>query len=273
MRSRCHNFRAKLEGMTRKQDIYNGDRSHQELVLLDSLQLTYPGWEEDVLEAENSHIRAVWTNFEHQIFKIQQKQKMHEGDRSHPRLRALDTLNLSYPDWQHDCSLAEKDHLHSWTASFQKKLDGMKEKQRIYSGFQSASSSSRSFSSPLSRLESLFYADNTLSDCIICSSKPRTHAFAPCGHLCICKQCITPCNGCCPICRSRNTTRQLVPILSSSKILQNKCVLCLDRDVTHAFVPCGHLAICSECVPTDRFHKECPVCHAHIYYIMKIFIS
>jgi len=42
--------------------------------------------------------------------------------------------------------------------------------------------------------------------CVICQSSPRHIAFAPCGHLCICRDCSNnPSIHTCPICRNSFT--------------------------------------------------------------------
>ena len=39
------------------------------------------------------------------------------------------------------------------------------------------------------------------SECTICLSEPRTHAFFPCGHLCVCETCAQAClQGARPAC-------------------------------------------------------------------------
>ena len=42
--------------------------------------------------------------------------------------------------------------------------------------------------------------------CVVCQSSPRHIAFAPCGHLCICRDCSNnPSINTCPICRNSFT--------------------------------------------------------------------
>lgn len=53
-------------------------------------------------------------------------------------------------------------------------------------------------------------------DCVICMDNPRTHAFVPCGHLCLCETCVgTVCQEHapplqCPLCKAGST--QLIQI-------------------------------------------------------------
>jgi hypothetical protein len=49
--------RDRFLGMINKQRLEMGDRSHSQIVLLDSLILSYPGYQKDVEHAERLHIR------------------------------------------------------------------------------------------------------------------------------------------------------------------------------------------------------------------------
>lgn len=46
------------------------------------------------------------------------------------------------------------------------------------------------------------------------------------------------------------------------------CVVCIDSDVTHAIVPCGHLCCCGKCAEAM---KECPICRGEKTAAIKIF--
>lgn len=41
-------------------------------------------------------------------------------------------------------------------------------------------------------------------NCVICLTNERTHAFIPCGHLCVCDEC-EPADNRCPLCRSKSS--------------------------------------------------------------------
>ena len=42
-----------------------------------------------------------------------------------------------------------------------------------------------------------------------------------------------------------------------------ECCVCLDKQTTHAFVPCGHLCVCSSCAELlMRVDARCPYCRA-----------
>ncbi|KAM5135904.1 baculoviral IAP repeat-containing protein 7 isoform 1-T1 [Mantella aurantiaca] len=48
------------------------------------------------------------------------------------------------------------------------------------------------------------------------------------------------------------------------------CKVCMDKDVSMVFVPCGHLVVCMDCAPSLR---HCPICRAAIRGSMRAFMS
>ncbi|NXE52735.1 BIR7B protein, partial [Casuarius casuarius] len=51
---------------------------------------------------------------------------------------------------------------------------------------------------------------------------------------------------------------------------ERMCKVCMDRDVSVVFVPCGHLVACAECAPNLRL---CPICRAVIRGSVRTFMS
>ncbi|NXD22174.1 BIR7B protein, partial [Spelaeornis formosus] len=51
---------------------------------------------------------------------------------------------------------------------------------------------------------------------------------------------------------------------------QRMCKVCMDRDVSVVFVPCGHLVACGECALNLR---RCPICRAVIQSSVRAFMS
>ncbi|GAV05583.1 hypothetical protein RvY_15687 [Ramazzottius varieornatus] len=51
---------------------------------------------------------------------------------------------------------------------------------------------------------------------------------------------------------------------------QRKCKICCDKEISIAFLPCGHLMVCSECAPLLR---TCPQCRLGIRGTLKTFLS
>jgi len=135
-----YQFKRSLEKMKRKQSMSVGDHSHEDLKFLDSLLVSFPGWEEELEQALKDHRNGV--NIDYYKFSLPERQRMCEGDRSHPRLVALDALTLTYPGWQEDIETAETKHLSQWEflihcsdgiyTAYQSYLDLLSSKQRAY---------------------------------------------------------------------------------------------------------------------------------------------
>ncbi|XP_053564847.1 baculoviral IAP repeat-containing protein 7 isoform X2 [Bombina bombina] len=51
---------------------------------------------------------------------------------------------------------------------------------------------------------------------------------------------------------------------------ERMCKVCMDRDVSMLFVPCGHLVVCTECAPNLR---HCPICRSTIRGSVRAFMS
>ena len=106
---------SRLQGIQHKQQASAGDRSHPHLKELDALlpHLTYPGWPRDYQVALQSHYRHDndW-NQQRALFRLQQKECVHNGDRGHPRLTELDAMaqKLTYPG--HERHVQQCEELH-----------------------------------------------------------------------------------------------------------------------------------------------------------------
>lgn len=88
----------------------------------------------------------------------------------------------------------------------------------------------------------------------------------------------------CPYCDKRNcrkcrvvhegneTCKDYELTLPYRKIVESlKCTLCLEKDIDVAFVPCGHLVCCADCVK-KLGEPVCPHCKAPIQKPMKIYL-
>ena len=49
-----------------------------------------------------------------------------------------------------------------------------------------------------------------------------------------------------------------------------ECVVCLDKEPTHALVPCGHLCLCDACSSACVDTGECPVCRVPVLSALRI---
>lgn len=50
-----------------------------------------------------------------------------------------------------------------------------------------------------------------------------------------------------------------------------KCSICACDDATHAFVACGHRAVCAKCSANFKAGDPCPICHHKCVAVIKIF--
>jgi len=66
--------------------------------------------------------------------------------------------------------------------------------------------------------------------------------------------------------RSLETKLQNTPKQDEEEDL---CVICLDEDRTHAFIPCGHRVVCGDC---RGIVDICPVCRVAISGSLRVFI-
>ena len=49
----------------------------------------------------------------------------------------------------------------------------------------------------------------------------------------------------------------------------DECVICMNGQVTHVNVPCGHFAYCADCVPKKP--DKCPMCRMPLTQVMKVY--
>jgi hypothetical protein len=62
--------------------------------------------------------------------ELRSKQQLLDRDRSHPNLRTLDSLKLTYPGWKDDFATVEKDY-QSGDYWFDQQLFLLKERRRM----------------------------------------------------------------------------------------------------------------------------------------------
>jgi hypothetical protein len=156
---------------------------------------------------------------------MRKKQALHVGDRSHPQLQMLDNLKrsgLTYEGWEADVRTAEDYHV-KYPYLCYGYIEGMRSKQASYSSQQNA----RRLPAHVSPIPHLpRESDRRIDDrqnqmaeihgseeCVVCWSSKRTHAFFPCGHMCVCNECantILRGNSKCPLCRMES--RQIAKI-------------------------------------------------------------
>jgi hypothetical protein len=204
-----------LQGMRDKQQMFLGDRSHPNLVLLDGLLLSYPNWKADFIQAEQAHQNGNAYKFKTQVKILKERQqeiqKVLLGDRWHPNLISLDELKLSYPGWQVDVEKAEKFHfsrtrlriseLDSIKVAFKRMVEGMRSKQQLVDGYNSGETKNTEDGTSIPATVPCSPQEGT---CVVCMTSRSTHALVPCGHFCLCGECaVKTMNSAaqCPICR------------------------------------------------------------------------
>lgn len=135
-------------------------------------------------------------------------------------------------------------------------------------------------------------AQRAKSKCYVCWENPSSFAMVPCGHIALCADCanieniIMELGGNCPVekCSYRIFRAQKV-ILSLGHInesddeqhilnlFNNPCVICLEDLRSQILVPCGHMALCSDCASTNtlrRLKMKCPLGRCAIVGTMEI---
>jgi hypothetical protein len=133
-------FPEALQCMHRRQRVHDGHRSHPQLVALDKARpknrpWTYAGWQKDHKEAMECHCK--WpVLFDASLETMHKKQPVHDGDRKHPDLVALDAIVCNYPGWQKDFPHAQNYH-SDYPDLFPMKLDEMRKRQKFHQGDRS----------------------------------------------------------------------------------------------------------------------------------------
>ena len=220
--------------MRKKQKIHLGDRSHPQLQTIDRMKregLTYTGWRADISKLEDYHVNYPFL-FDDHVLVMRKKQKIHLGDRSHPQLQTIDRLKragLTYNGWEKDVRRAEGYHVND-PILFDDHVLVMRKKQTTYAAQQNARrlvaqvshcpqqprESDCNRKEPVSKKarrsdDKQNQANCNEEECVVCLSSKRTHAFVPCGHMCVCDGCaVLIKNRSCPICRM--VSQQIIKI-------------------------------------------------------------
>ena len=250
-----------LSKMRKKQQLHQ-DRASIELMAnhLDALVLTYDGWEADKVQAER-----YWVDFSSpdrfwdKLQAMKQKQRLWSGDRSHLELVALDISRFSYPGWEADKRDCEQRHTGDCTVlqlgSFPAALQRMKKKQAHYERkFQSSATislldvASSSIRLRTQQQQQRFVFPSLPSATGLDSNNPAT---------------------------GTNTSDDQEEEPSQNCTTEDKkCVVCLECEPRFAFVPCGHLCVCSGCANTLEEREgplQCPMCRETALVLTRIY--
>jgi hypothetical protein len=132
-------FYKALRKLRDKQMVYDEYKGFTRLNELASLELAYPGSEEDIQKVEKFHLQHPSSAESDAIFNdklkgIRNKETLFFGNRSHPNIVALDELELAYPGWEEDYQTAVTAHCDRPETKFPAILHRLKEKQKIFEG-------------------------------------------------------------------------------------------------------------------------------------------
>mmetsp|Transcript_29967 Transcript_29967/g.45432 ORF Transcript_29967/g.45432 Transcript_29967/m.45432 type:complete len:445 (-) Transcript_29967:47-1381(-) len=281
-------IRKKLASMQKNQDIAEGRYNDPNINVLQSGNFSYPNSERDK-KCILTWISNGWSfRAAHGLKDMKMRQKVHDGDSTHPILSTIREKRdeYTYHDFEYDFEKVKDILLRSKLELFEsaelraeQKLSGMENKQKLYSGvdiigkiMESGLFSYEDFNSD--RLRTLnaygngFDVKNHLDSMILkqqiqngANSDPIISAIDKAIGL----------NDEKGQCKSKHT---------SGKRLGKECVICMENPKTHAFVPCGHLALCQECAQRPPYRHQCrpescgmkcPICRKESTLIMKVY--
>lgn len=213
--------------------------SRRTLVPLEATKFTYPGWQDEYRaiqeQMEHCHPSTNDDPLSHvrdRILGMINRQRMHDGDRSHPQLAKLDAMHLSYPGWQADIERMERTHVR-FPSLFEEQLEFLSRKQRIVDG-------------------------GTVSQVTPSGSPSSPSACSGTGGGRIYESCFR--------------RLEVDEITQSNASNAENCVVCFGSDREYAFVPCGHLCVCWDCASCIANHdRRCPLCRVEASHVMKIY--
>jgi hypothetical protein len=268
-------FNQKLFALEERQRMYLGDRSHPKLIELDSCSFSYSGWEEDIRQAEEIHLRLLDGCYQNHLQGMRNKQQMFLGDLSHPNRVLLDGLRLSYPSWKADFIEAEKAHTTGSTYMFETQVEILKERQKVFLGDRShphlVTLDEFKLSYPgwqvdIEKAEKFHLSRKSeiISEVgfkrMLEGMRSKQQLFDEYHDTA----------G-----ESKNTEDDTASIPAS--ILPppqaGTCVICMTSRSTHALAPCGHFCMCGECTvkTMDSAGAQCPICRQPAQTSMQIF--
>lgn len=125
-----------------KQHVYNEYRAFERLAVLAALDLSYEDNDidrqqvEKWLETQPSNERTDMS-FRDRLDGLRNKDQLFSGDRSHPNVKELDRLDLTYKGWEEDYRNAVQAHCTTPAESFHHHLHRLKQMQAVSRGDRS----------------------------------------------------------------------------------------------------------------------------------------
>jgi Zinc finger, C3HC4 type (RING finger) len=296
----AHQFPDKLHMLREKQRIHVGDRCHWRLQVLDKLQLTYPGWKNDLAQVEIWHLHHADTPQNTSLFA-----EVIEG------MRDQQIIYLGWDgveqdadddDDQDDNGASNNSESNRSSSRVAELLGSTESRKKTAARAAVASSndfktkprtssrSSASSSSSLASSTSSKSSTNDRSSDSDTNAELRTGPPLPSQH--------PPYSSSLPYQSDRDASINGFPATAAaaatattnpSWLLSSpssegpsstkkkpaslgKCIVCLSRSKTHVFVPCGHLCCCAACgTHAMETGALCPICRSDANNVYRVF--
>jgi hypothetical protein len=179
--------------MKRSQQLFAGDRSHPEIVELDSMLLSYEGWEEDVKTAEVLHVGGKRDYLRHEL-----------SDPFASFIKRMREKQAEYnaKEKANDSKVPSK----STPASTTSKTDDEMQQSNTTKTKESEETEDINEQEDDEDISEQEEEDDD-NVCVICMEHRRNHVFEGCGHVLLCAECAwAPGLHCqpelrCPLCR------------------------------------------------------------------------
>ena len=252
-----------------------GDRSHPRLVALDSLRLSYPGWEEDVKAYEERHVSFnSISGFERTpeessvqiaIFKSKQKKYdvgIEDSSWMHPDQHIIVNTEWTFPGWEKGVQRVRES-----TSTYFPELEQFQVRQMLHENdytrhpllikLGSIELSYPGWDKDIDNIKrkvvkSCFWKDNFEQKMQGMLNKQRAYN----GYL---RSMIRDIPG-----DENGSTNSKVPRFegNAEKTGVKECVVCWVAPRTHVFVPCGHMCAYKSCSKTMiGSTTKCPACN------------
>ena len=263
--------------LNERQRMFNGVRSHERLVALDALTLTYPGWQKDVKEIEMNHLNnqfvyndGVYSSYGEQLNVLEARQRAYEAGDSlwkyHPIQTEILNTKWTYPGFEDDLDSvrAEDPIQYHCDSTFKKWKERCTISQKVYDGnFEDHEALVQlnelilsypgweiDFKEATDYLKENGYEDwPTLFDYRINGMENKQAVYEG----------------------SKKAEEDKKKANNPSKHL-GTCAICFEAPQTHVFVPCGHVCACKECsMRVMAKNKKCPICNKVSKMTMELF--
>ena len=135
-------FRRALRKLNDKQQVYTDYMTFKRLSALAALDLSFPSHEMDKLQVERWLKTEPCHENTDSIFRdkvdgLRNKDQLFAGDRSHPNIKELDGLKLTYEGWEEGYRSAVMAHCSSPSKSFASHLHHLRQMEAISKGDRS----------------------------------------------------------------------------------------------------------------------------------------